>query len=61
MLIITEEGKRIINDDLIVCMHRPQTIGNHLVVTLYLLTGERISGVVDCYEPEEDFESLSIH
>ena len=61
MLIITEEGKRIIHDDLIVCMDRPQRIGDHIVVTLYLLTGERITGVVDCYESEEEFESPSIH
>jgi len=60
MLIMTEDGKRTIHDDLILCMDRPQTVGSHLVVTLYLLTGERIVGVVERREQEE-FESLSIH
>jgi len=60
MLIVTEDGERIIHDDLILCMERPQTIGDHLVVTLYLLTGERITGVVGSVETKA-FESLSIH
>ena len=60
MLIMTEDGERIIHDDLILCMDRPQRVGDHLVVTFYLLTGERISGVVERREQEE-FESLSIH
>jgi hypothetical protein len=60
MLIMTEDGERTIHDDLILCMDRPQTVGGHLVVTLYLLTGERIVGVVERREQEE-FESLSIH
>ena len=60
MLIMTEDGERVIHDDLILCMHRPQTVGGHLVVTLFLLTGERIIGVVESCEPEE-FVSPSIH
>jgi hypothetical protein len=55
MVIMTEDGERVIHDDLILCVDRPQTVGNHLVVTLYLFTG-----VVDSREPDE-FESLSIH
>jgi hypothetical protein len=60
MLIMTEDGERTIHDDLILCMDRPQTVGSLLVVTLYLLTGERIIGVVGHRELEE-FETLSIH
>jgi len=60
MLIMTEDGGRTIHDDLILYMDRPQTVGSHLVVTLYLLTGERIVGVVERRE-QEGFESLSIH
>jgi hypothetical protein len=41
MVIMTEEGKRNVNDDLILCMDRPQSVGEHLVIALYLLTGER--------------------
>ena len=61
MLIVTEEGKRIIHDDLILCMDRPQRVGDHLIITLYLLTGERVIGVVDYRESEIEFESPTIH
>ena len=61
MLIVTEEGKRIIHDDLILCMDRPQRVRDHLVITLYLLTGERVIGVVDYRESEIEFESPTIH
>jgi hypothetical protein len=29
-VIMTEEGKRNVNDDLILCMDRPQSVGEHL-------------------------------
>ena len=61
MVIMTEEGKRNINDDLILCMDRPQSVGEHLVVTLYLLTGERILGVVEHREPQSEQTSLEVH
>jgi len=61
MLIVTEEGKRIIHDDLILCMDPPQRVGDHLIITLYLLTGERVIGVVDYRESEIEFESPTIH
>jgi hypothetical protein len=34
MLIMTEDGERIIHDDLILCIDRPRTIGDHLIITL---------------------------
>jgi hypothetical protein len=61
MLIITEEGKRIIKDAFIVCMDRPQTVGEHLVVRLHLLSGERIVGVVENPETQTEFEPLTLH
>ena len=61
MVIMTEEGKRSINDDLILCMDRPQSVGEHLVVTLYLLTGERILGVVEYRVPQSEQTSLEVH
>jgi hypothetical protein len=61
MVIMTEEGKRNVYDDLILCMDRPQSVGEQLVVTLYLLTGERILGVVEHREPQTEQTSLEIH
>jgi len=58
MVIMTEEGKRNVNDDL--CMDRPQSVGEHLVVTLYLFTGERILGVVEHREPQSEQTSLEV-
>ena len=61
MVIMTEEGKRNVYDDLILCMDRPHSVGEHSVVTLYLLTGERILGVVEHREPQTEQTSLEIH
>jgi hypothetical protein len=61
MVIMTEEGKRNINDDLILCMDRPQSVCEHLVVTLYLLTGERILGVMEHCEPQSEQTSPEVH
>ena len=61
MVIMTEGGKRNANDDRILCMDRPQSIGEHLIVTLYLLTGERILGVVEHRELQNEQTSLEVH
>ena len=61
MVIMTEEGKRSINDDLILCMDRPHRVGEHSVVTLYLLTGERILGVMEHREPQSEQTSPEVH
>jgi hypothetical protein len=61
MVIMTEGGKRNISDDPILCMDRPQSVGEHLVITLYLLTGERILGVVEHREPQSEQTSLEVH
>ena len=58
---VTEEGKRNANDDPILCMDRPQSMGEHLVVTLYFLTGERILGVVEHREKQNEQTSLEVH
>ena len=61
MVIMTEEGKRSINDDLMLCMDRPHGVGEHSVVTLYLLTGERILGAVEHPEPQSEQTLLEVH
>jgi hypothetical protein len=56
MQILTAEGWRIINDTLILCLDRPRAVGEHLIVTAYLLSGERVTGVVDEPERYQDIE-----
>jgi hypothetical protein len=39
-------------------MDRPRTVGEHLIVTLYLVTGEQVSGIVEQAAPLDNLESL---
>jgi hypothetical protein len=48
---------RNIDDALIICTNRPRTVAEHLLVTVFLLTGEQVTGVVDVAEPAEFTES----
>jgi hypothetical protein len=56
MRIITGEGKRNIDDARILRMDRPRTVGEHLLVTLYLITGERLTGIVEQKGPLSDIK-----
>ena len=60
MVIMTEEGIRNANDDPILCMDRPQS-GWRTHLTLYLLTGGRILGVVEHRELQIEQTSLEVH
>ena len=53
MRLLTAEGMRNIDDALIICTDRPRTVAEHLLVTVYLLNGEQVTGVVDVAEPPE--------
>jgi hypothetical protein len=55
--LLTAEGMRNIDDALIICTNRPRTVAEHLLVTVFLLTGEQVTGVVDVAEPAEFTES----
>ena len=57
MRLLTAEGMRNIDDALIICTNRPRTVAEHLLVTVFLLTGEQVTGVVDVAEPAEFTES----
>ena len=46
MLIHTAEGKRSIEDDLVVCIDRHRGESERCIVTLYLLSGEQVTGVL---------------
>ena len=53
MQLLTAKGIRNIDDALIICTNRPRTVAEHLLVTVFLLTGEQVTGVVDVAEPAE--------
>jgi hypothetical protein len=55
--LLTAEGMRNIDDALIICTNRPRTVAEHLLVTVFLLTGEQVTGVVDVAKPAEFTES----
>jgi hypothetical protein len=61
MVIMTEEGIRNANDDLILCMDRPQSGWRTLTRHALSLTGERILGVVEHRELQNEQTSLEVH
>ena len=54
MLIQTPEGKCQIDDALVLCIDHHLTQGEHAYVTVYLFTGEQITGMVEQSEPVDD-------
>jgi hypothetical protein len=57
MLIHTAEGKRSIDDDLVLCIDRHRGESERCTVTLYLLSGEQVTGVPTI--PEVDAPPLA--
>jgi hypothetical protein len=58
MLIQTPEGKRRIDDALVLCVDQHRTENERSYVTVYLFTGEQITGMVEQSEPVDSlFES----
>jgi hypothetical protein len=60
MLIQTLEGKRRVDDALVLCIDRHRTEGERVYVTAYLFTGEQITGMVEQLEPVDDLVELRI-
>ena len=54
MLIQTSEGNCHIDDALVLCIDQHLTQGEHVHVTVYLFTGEQITGMVEQSEPVDD-------
>jgi len=54
MLIQTPEGKRRVDDVLVLCIDQHLTQGERAYVTIYLFTGEQITGMVEQSEPVDD-------
>ena len=59
MLIHTAEGKRSIDEDLVLCIDRHRGETERCTVTLYLLNGEQVTGVLEISIPEDDAPSLA--
>ena len=54
MLIQTAEGKRSIDDDLVLCIDRHRNEGERCMVTVYLVSGEQVTGI---WETHLDYDS----
>ena len=54
MVIQTAEGKRSIDDDLVLCIDRHRDEGERCVVTIYLVSGEQVTGIFEAAIPDDD-------
>ena len=59
MAIQTAEGKRSIDDDLVLCIDRHRNEGERCVVTVYLLCGEQVTGIFETAIPDDDSPPLA--
>jgi len=56
MLIQTREGRRNIDEALVLCVDRHAVQADHTYVTVFLFTGEQITGIVQLSEPVDNLE-----
>jgi hypothetical protein len=54
MLIHTAEGKRSIDEELVLCIDRHRDESERCTVTVYLLSGEQVTGILETTLPEDD-------
>ncbi len=59
MLIQTAEGKRSIDDDLVLCIDRHRNEGERCMVTVYLVSGEQVTGIWVATLPDYDSPPLA--
>ena len=57
-MIHTAEGKRSIDEDLAVCVDRHRGEIERCMVTVYLLTGEHVTGILESKLPDGDSPPL---
>ena len=57
MVIQTAQGKRSIDDDLVLCIDRNE--GERCVVTVYLLCGEQVTGLFETAISDDDSPPLA--
>ena len=60
MLIKTPEGRCRVDEALVLCIDQHLTHGEHAYVTVYLFTGEQITGTVEQLESGDDLIELRI-
>jgi hypothetical protein len=54
MVLITGDGPRQLSASDILSVRRTEIVGEHVLMTVYLLNGERVSGVMDQSELREN-------
>ena len=59
MVIQTAQGKRSIDDDLVLCIDRHRNEGERCVVTVYLLCGEQVTGIFETAISDDDSPPLA--
>lgn len=59
MLIHTVEGKRSIDEDLVVCVDQHYGEIERCMVTVYFLTGEPVTGILESVLPDGDLPPLA--
>ena len=59
MLIHTAEGKRSVDEDLILCIDRHRGESERCIVTVYLLTGEQVTGILESTHADDDSPPLA--
>jgi hypothetical protein len=59
MMIQTAEGKRSIDDDLVLCIDRHRNEGETCMVTVYLVSGEQVTGIWVTTLPDYDSPPLA--
>jgi len=58
-MIQTAEGKRSIDDDLVLCIDRHRNEGERCMVTVYLVSGEQVTGIWEIAIPDDDLRPLA--
>ena len=51
--------KRSIDDDLVLCIDRHRNEGERCIVTVYLISGERVTGIFQAAIPDDDSPPLA--
>jgi hypothetical protein len=59
MLIHTAEGKCCIDDDLVLCIDRHRGESERCTVTVYLLTGEQVTGILETTLADDESPQLA--
>ena len=59
MLIQTAEGKRSIDENLVICIDRHRNEGERCMITVYLVRGEQATGILETAIPDDDLPPLA--